>query len=264
MSKDANNQLNISVVYAVHNEADNLARSLDSIKDLADELIIVDGASTDDTVAIAQRYGAQVIETTNKPIFHINKQMAMDAARGRWILQMDADEVVDDEMAADIRRIAAANPTEMAAAYWLRRQNWFMGRFLTKGGQYPDPVIRFYQAGKARLPMETVHEQMTVDGKVDWLAGHLKHYSSPTLSDYLRKANAYTTLSAMEMAKQKLPLSFMKAVNYIICKPAITFFLLFFRHRGYMDGFPGFAFALLSGWHHILAYCKYWELRQTK
>lgn len=254
----------LSVVYAVHNEAANLPRSLDSIKELADELIIVDGESTDDTVKIARQYGAKVIETTNKPIFHINKQMAMDAAKGEWTLQMDADEVVDAEMQKDIQRILNSDPAEMAAGYWLKRKNYFLGRFLTKGGQYPDPVIRFYQTGRAFLPMKSVHEQMEVTGEVGWLEGHLLHYSSPTFADYLRKMNTYTTLTALEWQKEKRATGFWPAIQNCIIRPKLTFFTLYLRHKGFMDGLAGFLFALFSGLHFALAYIKYWELKNAK
>jgi glycosyltransferase involved in cell wall biosynthesis len=254
----------LSVVYAVHNEAHNLARSLESIKDLADEIIIVDGESSDDTVRIAKEYKAKVIETTNKPIFHINKQMAMDEAKGEWTLQMDADEVVDKEMQKDIVRIVNGDVSEMAAGYWLRRKNYFLGRFLTKGGQYPDPVIRFYQTGKAFLPMKSVHEQMEVKGEVGWLEGHLLHYSSPSFSEYLRKMNTYTTLTALEWQKEKRAIGLVPVLQNFIIRPIFTFCSLYFRHKGFMDGFAGFLFALFSGLHFSLAYIKYWEMKQQK
>lgn len=251
----------LSVVYATYNEEANLARSLDSIIDLADELIIVDGSSTDKTVDVAKEYGAQVISTTNKPIFHINKQMAMDAATKDWTLQMDADEVVDAEMKRSIIEILSReNMNESAAGYWLRRKNYFFGRFLTKGGQYPDPVIRFYQTGKARLPMVTVHEQMEVDGGVGWLEGHLLHYNSPTFSDYLRKSNTYTTLTAKEWKEANLPLNFWNGFRYLFWQPIWTFLMIYFRHKGFQDGMAGFVFALFSGLHFSIAYLKYWEL----
>lgn len=252
----------LSVVYAVHNEARLLGKSLASIKDIADELIVVDGESSDATVEIAKKAGARVISTTNKPIFHINKQMAMDEAKGDWVLQMDGDEEVDAEMKAHIIRILKSESLDgLNAGYWLKRKNWFLGRFLTKGGQYPDPVIRFYQRGKAHLPMKSVHEQMEVDGSVGWLEGHLLHYNSPTFADYLRKANTYTTLTAMEWEKKKVELSVSSFVQYVLWKPVITFLMLYLRHKGLMDGFAGFAFALFSGLHFPLAYIKYWEMQ---
>lgn len=254
----------LSVVYAVYNEAGNIARSLESIKDLADEVIVVDGSSSDGTPDIAKEFGARVIKTTNKPIFHINKQMAMEAAKGEWTLQMDADEVVDKAMAKDILRIVnTEDDSQFDAGYWLKRRNWFLGRFLTKGGQYPDPVIRFYRTGKARLPMKSVHEQMEVDGSVGTLDGHLLHYNSPTFADYLRKANSYTSLTAGEMKRDKVELGFGSGLRWFVWLPLKTFFLLYFRHKGFMDGMAGFVFALFSGLHFPLAYLKYWELERT-
>lgn len=254
----------LSVVYATYNEEANLARSLDSVKDVADEVIVVDGSSTDRTREIAQEYGAKVIKTTNKPIFHINKQMALDAAKGEWTVQMDADEVIDEEMQKDIVRILDEEPAKLPAGYWMRRKNWFLGRFLTKGGQYPDPTIRFYQTGKAHLPMKTVHEQVEVEGAVGWLAGHLLHYNSPSFADYLRKSNTYTSLTADEMMRAGEPLSVGNFLSHCLWRPIRTFMLLYFRHKGFLDGFPGFVFAYFSGLHHFLAYIKYWELRRRQ
>lgn len=250
----------LSVVYATYNEEARLAESLRSIADLADEIIVVDGSSSDRTPAIAQEFGARVISTTNKPIFHINKQMAMDAAKGDWTLQMDADEVVDEEMRRDIRRVLAIEDMRsLPAAYWLRRRNWFFGRFMTKGGQYPDPVIRFYQTGKAHLPMKTVHEQMEVQGEVGWLQGHLLHYNSPTFADYLRKSNAYTSLSAQEWYDAGVRPGLGSLLYYMLWMPCKTFFLLLIRHKGFLDGMAGWLFAFFSGWHYVIAYIKLYE-----
>lgn len=254
----------LSVVYAVHNEERLLERSLKSITSIADELIVVDGESTDRTREISKKYDAKVIETTNKPIFHINKQMAMDAAKGDWVLQMDADEEIDDLMRADIIRILeTVDQSSLAQGYWLKRKNWFLGQFLTKGGQYPDPVIRFYQRGRAHLPMKSVHEQMEVDGSVGWLEGHLLHYNSPTFSDYLRKSNTYTSLTAREWNEKKLDRSLGTLLHKMIWMPFYTFCMLYFRHKGFQDGVSGFVFALFSGLHFPMAYIKYWEMTET-
>ncbi len=257
-------KFSLSVVYAVHNEERLFAASLASIADIADEIIVVDGESTDRTREIAAEFSAQVIKTTNKPIFHINKQMAMDAAKGDWVLQMDADETIDEALKADITRILSAESLDLFdAGYWLKRKNWFLGRFLTKGGQYPDPVIRFFQRGKAFLPMKSVHEQMEVRGSIGWLDGHLLHYNSPDFSVYVRKANTYTSLTALEWEKKKVPVSVGSFIRFVIWKPVTTFFSLYLRHKGFMDGMSGFVFALFSGLHFPIAYIKYWEMHQT-
>ncbi len=259
----------ISVVLATHNEEKNIQRCLEAVKSFADEIIVVDGASTDQTVTIAKRFGAQITSTTNKPLFHINKQMAMDMAKGELVLQLDADEVVDKELARCIQKIHTQIISEklssaLPSAWWIRRKNWFLSRFLTKGGQYPDPVIRLYQKGKAHLPQKDVHEQMQVDGEVGFAKGHLLHYSSPTFNVYLRKWNDYATLKAKELLAQKRSISAGNAVYFLLFKPVITFLSIFVRHKGFVDGIPGFIFALYSGLLFPVAYLKYWEMLQKK
>lgn len=250
----------ISVVLATYNEAKNIRRCLEAVQSFADEIVVVDGQSSDETVELAREFGAKVISTTNKANFHINKQQAIDAAKGELILQLDADEVVDDELAAFIKAKAAEGYDANApAAWWIRRKNFFLGSALRKGGQYPDPVIRLFWAGKAALPMKDVHEQMKVDGAVATAEGHLLHYSNPTLSEYLRKFNTYTSFKADQLLSQKTPLSFANHCRYLLYLPVLTFCSLFFRHRGYVDGIAGLVFALMSGAHHAVSYLKLWE-----
>jgi glycosyltransferase involved in cell wall biosynthesis len=258
----------LSVVLATHNEAKNLRRCLDSVQELAGEIVVVDGESTDETVAIAQDYAARVIRTTNKLNFHINKQMAIDAARGELILQLDADEVLDDELQESIKQVhdlllqGAAELTENA--WWLKRKNFFLGVFLKKGGQYPDPVIRLFRSGKASLPMRSVHEQMNVDGTTATLKGHLLHYSNPTFAEYLRKWNTYTSFTAQQWFDQARTVSVAGGFRYSVFEPIKTFFSLYIRHRGYVDGLAGLVFAIMSALHHPFAYLKLWELHEVQ
>lgn len=252
----------ISVVLATHNEAKNIERCLVAVKSLADEIIVVDGESNDETVSLAKKCGARIIETTNKANFHINKQLAMDAAQGDLVLQLDADEVVDVELKTFIEKIHTRvldKNDKVESAWWIRRKNFFLGRFLKKGGQYPDPVIRLYVNGKARLPQKDVHEQMVVEGEVGWADGHLLHYGNPTFADYLRKFNTYTSFKATQLAERKVGLTPFRMIEFLIWKPLKTFFSLYIRHRGYVDGMPGFIFAAFSGLHHVIAYLKLWE-----
>jgi glycosyltransferase involved in cell wall biosynthesis len=254
----------LSVVLATYNEEKNIKRCLESVG-FADEIIVVDGSSTDRTREIARESGARVIKTTNKPNFHINKQLAMDEAKGKLVLQLDADEVVDEDLATfiskQLKKIELNNDlAKLPSAWWLKRKNLFLGRFLAKGGQYPDPVIRLYVNGKAKLPQKDVHEQMVVDGETAWAEGHLIHYSNPTFKDYLRKFNTYTSFTAQQMKAQKQRLSWRLAGSHLIAKPLSTFLSLFIRHKGFVDGVPGFVFALMSGLHHPIAYLKFWEL----
>lgn len=255
----------ISVVLATYNEEKNLASCLASVKDFADEIIVVDGSSTDSTREIAKSFGAKVFKTTNKANFHINKQMAMDKAQGDLVLQLDADEAVDDELIQFIQELdrKLSQKEKIAdSAWYIRRKNLFLGHWFKKGGQYPDPVIRLYLKGKARLPQKDVHEQMIVKGTVGTAEGHLWHYSNPHFSDYLRKFNTYTSFKAEQLLESGLRVNPITFLNYMIWKPIWTFLLIFFRHKGFMDGWAGFVFALFSGLHHLVAYLKFWELKR--
>ncbi|MCL2109977.1 glycosyltransferase family 2 protein [Microgenomates group bacterium] len=254
----------ISVVLATHNEEKNLPSCLDSIKDFADEIIIADGESSDQTLSIAKKYGAKTVKTTNKPNFHINKQLAIDAAKGDLILQLDADEHVDSELKKFIVTIhQTADHTY--SAWWLKRQNFFLGRWMKRGGLYPDPVIRLFWRGEAWLPQKDVHEQMAVkNDNVGWAFGHLLHFSYPVFDSYITKFNTYTTFKALQLKEARLKRSWHVALSYILFKPWGTFFLMYVRHRGFRDGLAGFIFALGSSWHHPIAYLKYCEMTKKK
>jgi glycosyltransferase involved in cell wall biosynthesis len=254
--------MKLSVVLATYNEEDNLGACLEAVKDLADEIVVVDGESRDQTRQIAASYGARIYKTTNKPIFHLNKQMAVDRAKGEWVLQLDADERVSPQLAEEIKKIVcgAPGPEGEKAAYWIKRKNLFLGKFLTKGGVYPDPVIRLFKKGKAHLPCRSVHEQFAVEGPVGWLENDLIHLADPSFSRYLRRHNRYTTLMAREMAAAGQSLGIIPFLSYFIVKPFYWFLKVFLRHKGFRDGFPGFVFALFSGLRFPVAYVKYWEM----
>lgn len=252
-------KITLSVAIAVHNEAKNLAACLESIQFIADEIVVVDGESTDATVAIAKKYTSKIIQTTNPPIFHVNKQKALDACTSDWILQLDADEIIPEDLKKEI--IAVIHNTEnQIAGYYIPRKNYFWGHWMKKGGQYPDEVIRLVRRGKARFPSVTVHEQIAVEGEVGHLAYPMDHISYRTSADYWRKADAYTTLSALEMQKNGVPKNAWAWFSYNIIKPKLTFLSLYIRHKGFMDGWAGFVFAFWSALHYPIAYRKFMKL----
>ncbi|GIK83888.1 MAG: glycosyl transferase [Patescibacteria group bacterium] len=257
----------LSVVLATYNEEKNIEKCLRSIKEIAGEIIVVDGSSTDKTPDLAKKLGAKVIITSNKPNFHINKQMAMDEAKGELVLQLDADEWPDDELKEFIKRthkIIMKEGYRGPLAWWLKRKNYFLGQYFQKGGQYPDPVIRLYVNGYAKLPQKDVHEQMQVKGEIGWAEGHLIHFANPTFADYLRKFGTYTSFKAHQLEKDGIQINPVTTLEYIGIKPLKTFLQIFIRHKGFVDGVPGFVFAVMSGLHHAVAYLQLWELKEKK
>jgi glycosyltransferase involved in cell wall biosynthesis len=282
----------LSVVLATFNEEENLKRCLDSVKGIADEIIIIDGNSQDKTVAIAKSFKAKVIQTTNKPNFHINKQMGLKAAENEWILQLDADEVVSPNLAKEIVKVINMSEDQInnrqidpiklnlfsrhqslieardgifskesgsISAFFIPRSNYFLGRLLKYAGTYPDGVIRLVKNGQAKFPCKSVHEQIQISGRVSWLANDLIHYDSPTFSKYIQRANRYTSFTASQLKAQRIPINFKNHLYYLFIKPIKIFCSLFFRHKGFLDKFPGFVFSLFSGLHYSMAYMKYWE-----
>lgn len=277
----------ISVTLATYNEESFLEDCLKSVADWVDEIVIVDGHSTDKTVDIAKKYKAKVLLRENNPIFHVQKQIANEAAKSDWILQLDADERVPENLKKEIMLLLTGKSfgysswispikgfinkffpifrqplrlRKSAVGYWLPRTNFFLGKYLKNTGQYPDPVIRLFQRDKAYLPAKNVHEQMVVKGNVGWLKNDLLHYATPTFDRYLLREDRYSSLTANELKASKTKISFINTIIYLFLKPVTTFFRLYFRYRGFLDGFPGFVFSLYSGLHFAFAYMKLWEL----
>ena len=250
-------KLKISAALATFNEEKNIVDCIESLKLFADEIIVVDGSSSDRTAELAEKLGAIVIKTTNKPMFHINKNIAFKNCRGEWIFYIDADERVTGELAAELKETAKQNPSENG--FWVNRKNWFLGGFLKKGGAYPNPDIRFFRNGKGKLAEKSVHEKLDVDGKVGHLKNDLIHLADPTFERYLQRANRYTDLTADDLRRKNPGIGILTVANYMMLKPFLTFINIYFRHKGYEDGFRGFIWALFSSAHHFYAYVKYWS-----
>lgn len=243
----------ISVVLAVYNEEENIGNCLESIKDLAWEIVIVDGGSADKTLEIAKKFRTRIIKTENRQNFHINKNKAIDAALGDWILQLDADEIVTRELKGEIQKIVEK---QQKNGYWIPRKNFFLTRFLTKGGQYPDYTLRLYKRGKGRLPGKDVHEQAIVQGEVGYLKNDLLHIRDKNFSIYFNRFKRYTDLLAFQLKDKGERINLISLINYLLIKPTFWFIKSYIRHRGYVDGFAGFIFALFSSLRFPVAYLK--------
>lgn len=252
-----NNDNKVSVVLATYNEEKNLKKCLESVKDLAWEIVIADGGSKDKTLDIAKKFNAKIIRTDNPPVFHINKNKAIDAASGNWVLQLDADEIVTEELVKEIKKVVLLKSD--INGYWIPRKNFFLGKFLSKGGQYPDYTLRLYRCGKGRLPAIDVHEQAVVEGKVGYLKNSLLHLRDKNFSEYMERFNRYTDLLASQIKDAGVKKNISSLLDYIFVKLIYWFIKAYFRHRGYVDGFPGFVFALFSSLRFPVAYIKFWS-----
>ncbi|MCX6724682.1 MAG: glycosyltransferase family 2 protein [Candidatus Shapirobacteria bacterium] len=257
------NKAKISVALITYNEEKNLPDCLRSIK-WADEIVVVDDSSKDRTREIAKEFGAKVIKTAKKTFFDENKNVAIEACSGDWIFLLDADERVSPELAKEIRKTVNDWSSGLPVAYWLRRKNYFLGRYFKKGGQYPDPVMRLFKKGKAFLPHDSVHKQPKVNGESGWLENDLIHWATPEFSRYLLRERRYSTLEALQMVEDKISFNPFNWLKYLIFRPVRTFFLLFIRHKGFVDSWQGFVFAFFSGLHHPWSFLKYLRMKIKK
>lgn len=284
--------IKLSVAIATFNEEANIGRCLDSVKDIADEIVIVDGTSQDETVKIAEKYGAKVLIKDNPPIFHLNKQRAFDIALGEWILYLDADEVVSKKLGDEIVKIISMPKEEIKiyqeklpgkklftkhfrvlesrdgkigregdfVAFFFPRLNFFLGKFLKYGGVYPDGVVRLFKKGKAYLPCRSVHEQMIVLGKVGWLQNPLLHYDAPNFKRYMEKNSRYIDLLVNELKRDKVKKNLNTFIKYVLIKPLWWFIKTQILNKGILDGFEGIIFSFFSALRFPRAYFRYLKI----
>ncbi len=175
----------LSIILITKNEAANIRACLESVA-WADEIIVVDSGSTDDTVAICRELGAQV-HVHDWPGFGVQKNRALGYASKQWVLSLDADERVTPELRAEIETILRAAQT--ADAYLVPRLSNYCGRFMRHSGWYPDLLPRLFQRGKARFSDDLVHERLVVEGEMGKLQGLLLHYAFDDLEEVLHKVN---------------------------------------------------------------------------
>jgi len=255
--------MKLSVCLAVYNEEKFIHYPLDSVYDFADEIIIVDGGSSDNTINLIKSYGKKIniFYEKNPKMFHINKQKAIEKAKGDWILQLDADEEVSEELKKEIKNILISSHSNNTVAYWIPRKNFFLTRFLMKGGVYPDYTIRLYRNGVAEFPCKTVHENVDIKGKIGYLKNPLLHFADPNFSRYIQRWQRYTSLDAEILANEKQKISF---ISYFFIKPIVWFFSSYIRHKGFMDGISGFIFAFFSSIRYIPVYIKFQKIKNRR
>ncbi len=271
----------LSVVIITFNEEANIARTLASIQPLITdgkgEIIVVDSGSTDRTVEIAKSHGAKIFIEEWKG-YAAQKNSAIDKAMGDWILSLDADEELSDELPAaavgfsipeflevvDRRRgktkAAKPYPADLNS-FRFRRRNHFLGRWIKHGGFWPDWKVRLFKKGTARFEERAVHESLKVEGTIYPIGPDLLHHSYPTLSDYIDHMNRYSSLGA-EMAVAKGRRGF--SPFNIVLRPTVTFIYNYFLRLGFLDGREGLLLHLYHAVYVSWKYAKAWELARGK
>jgi len=244
-------RLRLSVALVTRNEEDRLRACLESVV-WADEIVVVDAESEDKTVAIAQEFTDRVV-VRPWPGYAAQKNTALDLATGDWVLSLDADEVVSPELRAEIARVLAADGP--ADGYTVPRRNIFWGRWVRHGGLYPDRQLRFFRRGRGRFVARAVHESVRVEGRVEPADGHLEHRSYRDVSDFLARADRYSTLAAEEAVAQGRR----ARVSDLLLRPLGRFLAMYVVQGGFLDGWRGFLLATLYAYYVLIRSAKIWE-----
>ena len=252
----------LSVAIITLNEEANLARTLTSVQ-FADEIVIVDSGSTDRTLDIAQSFDAKIISSPWKG-FAVQKNTAIEACSGTWILSLDADEELTPQLQTEIRALLRGNPS--ADAYLLRRRNLFLNRWIRRGGFYPDPKLRLFRrhsanfAPPARFTDRPVHETIAFTGNLETLNSDLIHHAYPTLESYIEHMDRYSTLGAkLLIAKGKTSRSALAFFYNVFLTPFSTFVWNYFFRLGMLDGREGFLLHLYHSGYTSWKYAKAWQ-----
>jgi glycosyltransferase involved in cell wall biosynthesis len=245
--------MGLSVILITKNEESNLKDCLESIS-FANEIIIVDSQSTDQTLNIAKSYGAKVEITTDWPGFGPQKNRALNLATQDWVLSIDADERVTPELRKEILDVMESSASK--DCYAIPRSSWYCGRFMKHSGWYPDYVDRLFKRGTAKFSDHLVHERLLPNGEVAQLKNHFLHYSYRNFEQVLKKVDTYSTASALQ--------AFQKGKKGNLAQALLHGFWGFFRtyivRKGFLDGQYGLALAISNGATSYYKYLKLWQL----
>jgi len=244
----------LAAVILARNAQDKIGNTIASVKGWADEILVIDGQSTDRTQEIAKTLGAQVLSHPFLGSFAEERNFGAQEARSEWILQLDSDEIVGEEFKARCDEIL---PTTLCRAFKFKRKNFFLGRPLTYGGWYHWSQ-HLYRKDFARYEGR-IHERMIVNGDVGAIDADILHYPFDSIAQFIARQNRYTDLQAQDIIETEKDLTY-KHVRYnLSIKPFKLFKKMFLKKKGYKEGIYGFIFAVLFAHVHFLKWVKVWE-----
>ncbi len=242
----------LSVAIITKNEAENLPACLSSVL-FAEQIVIVDSGSTDDTIRIATDFGCEVYQEQWRG-FGQQKQLAIAHCKKPWVLVLDADERIPPETSVIIGKIV--DGAGKTAGYSFPRRNYFQGRWIRHAGWWPDRVVRLFKNGSGRMTDAKVHEAVIVEGKIEALSAPIDHYTESRLDKLLLKIDRYSTLGAEEAfaAGQRA------TVLGAFVRAKTTFLQDYLLRGGFLDGRQGLTLAVTDSVNKFFKYAKLAEL----
>lgn len=248
--------MSVSVVVITFNEEANIRRCLESVR-WADETIVVDAGSTDDTLKTCEEYQCRVFNHEWEG-YGRQKNFAISQATGDWILSLDADEEVTPELAKEIR--AAVESDGLMEAYSMPRSNLFLGKWMRHGGWYPDRQVRLFKRGRAEFKDVPLHEHIVMhdrSARIGLLKSPLLHYTYPSVRSFIERANSYTTIEVAAMVTEgRLP---KRPLLALVTSFPLKFAETYIYKCGWLDGLHGFIAAVLMATRVFIRQVKIWE-----
>lgn len=242
----------LSVVVLTKNEASRITKCLESVK-WADEIIVVDDESSDNTIELARRYTDKIF-VRKMDVEGRQRNWAYSQAKNNWVLSLDADEQVTPELKEEIKKILAGNPKENG--FTIPRRNYIGDYWVKYGGWYPSSQLKLFRKDKFRYEEVGVHPRAFMDDPCGHLKSDIIHYSYRDFEDFLRKLNSQTSWEAKKWFDQNKPMR----LGRFLWRTCDRFMRTYFGKKGYKDGFIGFVIAFFASLYQILSYLKYREL----
>lgn len=244
--------MSLSVIVITLNEEKNIDECLKSVR-WVDEIIVIDSNSTDKTVELAKKFTQNIFQL-NAP-YGFKRNFGIEKAKGEWILWLDADERISDELRIEIQKVISRNNFD---AYFINRKSFFINKFIQHCGWYPDYSLRlFKKSTKLEFSESLVHESIKTKLSTGKLKNYIIHYTDLDFEHYLNKLNHYTTQSAEELKNKNQKATFID----ILFRPAFTFLKMYFFKLGILDGYTGLVLCILSSFHVMTKYSKLYFLK---
>jgi glycosyltransferase involved in cell wall biosynthesis len=249
---------NISAVIITKNEERNIARCIESLKIIADEVLIVDSGSTDKTIEIAEKLGAKVIRTEWKG-YSATKNYGNNQAEFNFILSIDADEVVSDQLSKSI--VGVKSNLTVGSSFSFNRLTNYCGSWIKHCGWYPDTKMRLWNREGGKW-VGDIHEQIVFNNtvQIEKLKGDLFHYSYYTITDHYAQADKFTTLTAKDAYLKGKRSNFIK----MLTAPLAKFVKAYFIQLGFLDGAAGFQVCRISAYATYMKYSKLKKLQEGR
>lgn len=255
-------RLKVSLCLIALNEADNLKRCFQHIGSIVDEILVLDTGSTDGTLDIARQLGAKVFAYKWDDHFGNARTYLLKEAKNDWVLWIDGDEYYPLKLTNEIQNVIKSNKEYVG--YYIPRRNYYFGKWLRYGGNYPDYQLKMFKKSAASVYKNRIHERIRLNGKTGYFSNYCEHYTYPTIDTYIQKNIKYSTLEAQRLYEKGVRANCVNSIKWLFIKPLFRFIKRYLLKAGFLNGRLGLFAAIFDAWGYIFRYVKLWEVQKNK